>query len=310
MTTQEGQMAASPPLADIPLSDRMPFAEQVAGLVGRLSPAEQRVARCLVEQKDLVLLGTAASIAALAETSDATVVRTVRSLGFDGLSDLRQTLLADIIATPSARLRRTLEDAGDDSAQALSHVIDRHEDALTAMKAPSFQTSFSRSIDILFAAQTRHIFGIGPSGALADYASLQFNRIGLRSTALSASGVALADRLLALREGDAIVMIAYAPLYREVEIVIERAAQIGNPIILISDSLGPHVAEAVAEILPVPRGRTDHLAMHGGTMVLIEAMIVGLAGRDRDRAIASLESLSAFRGTIDKAWLKRGVVKK
>jgi DNA-binding MurR/RpiR family transcriptional regulator len=300
-------MGASPLL--VPTPDRAPFADRVAESVGRLSPAEQRVARCLVEQKDAALLGSAAAIAALAGTSDATVVRTVRSLGFDGLSDLRQTLLADIIATPtpSARLRLTLEGAGDDSAQVLDHVIGMHEEALAAMKTPSFQASFSRSVDILFAGKRRHVFGIGPSGAVADYASLQFNRIGLASTALSASGVALADRLLALGEGDAVLMIAYAPLYREIEIVIERARQLGNPIVLISDSLGPFVAEHMAEVLPVPRGRADHLAMHSGTMVLIEAMIVGLAARDRARAISSLESLSVLRGTIDKAWLKRGM---
>jgi hypothetical protein len=42
-------------------------------------------------------------------------------------------------------------------------------------------------------------------------------------------------------------------------------------------------------------------------MVLIEAMIIGLAARDRDAALASLEAFSGFRSGIDKAWLKRGV---
>jgi len=50
--------------------------------------------------------------------------------------------------------------------------------------------------------------------------------------------------------------------------------------------------------------------MHGGTMVLIEAMIVGLAGRCQEAAFDSLDQLSVLRGSIDKAWKKRGTKKK
>ncbi len=73
--------------------------------------------------------------------------------------------------------------------------------------------------------------------------------------------------------------------------------------------LGPLVADKVAEVLPVPRGKADHLAMHGGTMVLIEAMIIGLAGSASQTAFDSLDRLSVLRGSIDKAWVKRGTKK-
>jgi DNA-binding MurR/RpiR family transcriptional regulator len=290
-------------------ADKITFAERITAAMGQLSPAERRVARCLVEQKDAVLLGSAAEIAVLAGTSDATVVRTVRSLGFAGLAELRQVLLSDItgVPTPGGRLLRTLDEAGNDSAQALRHVIATHEEALAAMQGANFEASFAGAVDLLFAAKRRHVFGVGPSGMLADYARLQFNRIGLASSALTASGIGLADGLLGMNQGDAILMLAYAPSYREVELVLDRAQALGNPVVLLSDNLGPFVAGRVAEILPVPRGRADHLSMHAGTMVLIEALIIALAARDRERALASLESLSQFRGAIDKTWLKRGV---
>ncbi|HEV7719024.1 MAG TPA: MurR/RpiR family transcriptional regulator [Arsenicitalea sp.] len=292
-----------------PALEKTSFVEQITATFGKLSPAEQRVARCLVEQKDAVLLGSAAEIAVLAGTSDATVVRTVRSLGFAGLAELRQALLSDITGVPSpgGRLLRTLDEAGKDSAQALRHVMATHDEALAAMRMAPFEASFARAVDLLFAAKRRHIFGVGPSGMLADYARLQFNRIGLASSALTASGIGLADGLLGMNEGDAVLMLAYAPSYREVELVLDRAEALGNPVVLLSDNLGPFVASRVAEILPVPRGRADHLSMHAGTMVLIEALIIALAARDREKALTSLEMLSQFRGAIDKTWLKRGV---
>lgn len=293
------------------MASRVTFDVQVRQALESLPPAEQRMARFFIDQKRAVLLNSAAEIAQLAGTSDATVVRTARSLGFDGLSALREVLLADLTGAPSPgkRLARTLEQTGEGAAGALRHVIELHEGVLEVLKRPEIAASFARAVAILAGAKRRHVFGIGPSGAMADYASLQFNRIGLPTCALSASGVALADRLLWLGKGDAVLMLAYAPLYREVEIVLDQAREYSAPVVLISDNLGPLVADKVAEVLPVPRGKADHLAMHGGTMVLIEAMIIGLAGSASQTAFDSLDRLSVLRGSIDKAWFKRGTKK-
>ena len=142
----------------------------------------------------------------MAGSSDATVLRTAKSLGFDGLSSLRQHLLADMTNSPSPgrRLDRTLTTAGEGGAAALAHVIDIHQNVLDVLARPQFGAAFEEAVGILAAAKHRHVFGIGPSGAIADYTSLQFNRVGLTTTALTASGVGLADRLLGLREGDAV----------------------------------------------------------------------------------------------------------
>jgi len=288
------------------------FESRVLAMIDRLAPAEQRMARFFLNQGQAVLLNSAAQIAQLAGTSDATVVRTARALGFESLATLRTAMLSDLTGSPSPgnRLERTLAETGSTAADALHHVIGIHESVLDVLRRPEIAASFARAIDILAGATRRHVFGIGPSGAMADYASLQFNRIGLPTNALSASGIALADRLLWLGKGDAVLMMAYAPLYREVEVVLDQAGRHGVPVILISDNLGPLVADKVAEIIPIPRGKADHLSMHGGTMVLIEAMIVGLAGRSREAAFDSLDQLSALRGSIDKAWSKRGTKKK
>ncbi|MFT4182214.1 MAG: MurR/RpiR family transcriptional regulator [Rhizobium sp.] len=288
------------------------FESRVLAMIEGLAPAEQRMARFFIDQGQAVLLNSAAQIAQLAGASDATVIRTARALGFESLSALRAAMLSDLTGSPSPghRLERTLAETGSGAADALHHVIGIHEATLDVLRRPDVAGSFARAIDILAAAERRHIFGIGPSGAMADYASLQFNRIGLPTNALSTSGIALADRLLQLNKGDAVLMMAYAPLYREVEVVLDQAERHGIPVILVSDDLGALVADKVTETLPIPRGKADHLAMHGGTMVLIEAMIVGLAARRRETALDSLDQLSAMRGALDKGWSKRGTRKR
>src|SRR5258708_19097872 len=100
---------------------KMTVDAHVQAALESLPPAEQRMARFFVDRKQSVLLGSAAEIAQLAGTSDATVVRTARSLGFESLSALRQMLLSDLTGTPSPgkRLARSLQETGNDSAGAL-----------------------------------------------------------------------------------------------------------------------------------------------------------------------------------------------
>lgn len=287
------------------------FEDRVIAAIETLTPAEQRIARFFIEQKQTALLNSAAQIAQLAGTSDATVVRTARALGFENLPTLRAALLEELTGTPSpgTRMQRTLAETSSRASDALHYVIGIHEQALDVLRREEFAASFERCVDILASAARRHIFGIGPSGAVADYASLQFNRIGLPSSALSASGIALADRLLWIGKDDVVLMIAYAPLYREAKVLLEQAGKHDVPVILISDDLGLQIADKVAEVLPVPRGNAGHLAMHAGTMVLIESLIVALAAKAKDTAIDSLDQLSQLRGALDKSWSKRGTRK-
>jgi DNA-binding MurR/RpiR family transcriptional regulator len=289
-------------------TDRPDFDARVEATCPRLSPAEARMARFFAANKETVVLSSAARIAEVAGTSDATVVRTARSLGYAGLAELREDILSELSgsASPARLLSRTLDETGSEPGRVIAHVVELHEAALVALRRPETTAAFARSLALIEAAGTRHVFGIGPSGALADYASLQFNRIGLRTRALTATGVALADRLAWIEPGDMLVMIAYAPSYREVEVALERAGEVGAPVVLVSDSLGPHLGSRVAEVLAVPRGRADHLATHGGTMALIEALTLGLAARDRERSIDALDAVSRLRGSLDRDWIRRG----
>lgn len=175
-------------------SKGIPFEMKVEAALPDLAPAEQRMARFFIDRMQTVLLSSAAEIAQQAGASDATVVRTARALGFDGLSALREALLADLVGTasPANRLAQTLEQAGDGASAVLRHVVGIHEQALAVLASPGVAACFERSVDILAAATRRHVFGIGPSAAVAEYAALQFNRIGHPTSALSVSGVGLA----------------------------------------------------------------------------------------------------------------------
>ena len=67
------------------------FNDRVNASDKRMSPAEHRVARFFQDNREEVLIASASALAEKAGTSDATVIRTAKALGFSGMEDLRRT---------------------------------------------------------------------------------------------------------------------------------------------------------------------------------------------------------------------------
>ena len=85
------------------------------------------------------------------------------------------------------------------------------------------RADFDRAVDLLAGARPRARYGLGPNGPLADYFTLRLRRFGRRAQAITSSGLRLADALLAVEPGDALLLIAYERLDADPTAVLQRA---------------------------------------------------------------------------------------
>ncbi|HAJ51672.1 MAG TPA: MurR/RpiR family transcriptional regulator [Corynebacterium variabile] len=74
----------------------MQLVDRIAAHRSELTPAEIRVAEFMADNPHSVGYLSALKLAEASRTSDATVVRTVRKLGFDGLDDLREQVAVEL----------------------------------------------------------------------------------------------------------------------------------------------------------------------------------------------------------------------
>src|ERR1700704_6685975 len=115
----------------------------VAARLDRLtSPTERRVAEYLISAGSRAAPMSAREIASAVGTSDATVVRTAKSLGFESLRALRRSLADDNDDTDlSTRLHATI-DASASAHDVLATAVDRQLEALETLlrrvPAPDF----------------------------------------------------------------------------------------------------------------------------------------------------------------------------
>jgi DNA-binding MurR/RpiR family transcriptional regulator len=276
------------------------FDDRLATSKARLGPTELRVAQFLRDNREEALVSSASALASRTDTSDATVIRTVKAVGYSGMADLRRELASELRNDLSlaSRMARTLDEVGEIPGDSFAVTLQNHQRALERLRADISPVLYGAVVDQIVSAPRIVVFGIGPSSAIANYFAIQLGRFGIDGSSLTDTGLLLADGLHKLRSSDLLIMLAYGRPYREITALIDHAKTLGLRTILITDTLGPKLTRRVDHVLPVERGRADALSLHTATLALIEALLVGVAAKRPAETVASLKTLNSLRTKI------------
>jgi DNA-binding MurR/RpiR family transcriptional regulator len=276
------------------------FDDRVASRFAGMSEAEQRVARFFQANREEVLMASAATLASKAGTSDATVIRTTKSLGFSGLDALRRLIATELRAglSPADRMENTLQEVGDDLQRAFGATLDIQTKALVDLRRNVSAAQFRSAVTRIVEARRVVVFGIGPSSALADYMVIQLGRFGLDAVSFTRTGLLFADDLNTMRKGDVVVMLAYGRVYAELAALLDKADEVRACRILLTDTLSGLLRGKSDIVLAVARGRVDMLSMHTATLGLLEALLVGVASQRPRETIESLKALNVARAKL------------
>jgi DNA-binding MurR/RpiR family transcriptional regulator len=276
--------------------------ERIAAARPGLSPAEERVATFLAQHPEEAVFLSAADIGGQLEMSDATVIRAVQSLGYSGLPALKAELQEAFRtrASPTLRLGRSIEDLGDDPAVVLEHVLATEVQLLHDAQETLRPADFARALKVVAGAQRVVIQGLGPNAPLGEYFAARLRRMRRPAVAIGARGQALADALIDMRRGDAVIVIAYDRSSAEAELTLERARELKVPSILITDTLGLALAGQFTVALSARRAGGGMFHLSALTVVVLDALLFGLAGQDRAAALSAAEELQQLRTRIDE----------
>ncbi|WP_020499105.1 MurR/RpiR family transcriptional regulator [Sciscionella marina] len=276
------------------------FAGRVADAAARLKPQERVVAEYLLAQPDQAVLASTSDIASATGTSDATVVRTARALGYSGLRELKKVLMAGVTDPPDPI--RVLEGriARSDSAlgPVLGEVLTDAAALLARVPEELDERSWQRAVDLLDSAQKVWLYGFGPAGLVAEYHALAFSRLQRRAQAVTQTGFRLADPLMGIDRGDAVLI--YAPLRRfhEIDVTIAHARRLGVPVILVTQALGAKLRDEVDVVLEVPSATVTMVSENLIDLLFAHALTLELARRDKVGSVTARQLLDQLRAEI------------
>lgn len=268
-----------------------------------LTAGESKVALYISEQPEQALLMSAVQIGETLGASDMTVVRTARSLGFNGWPELRRALGSQLALTvhPASRLSTKLTVTKREShASLLDIVFEEARERLTTSRSYLDAEEFSRAVRMLSAANTVHAFGVGVSAVSAEYLTTKLLREGVLARTATGMGFAFADALLALRPGDALVAFAPGREFSELDVAFAEAKRLGVATLLFTDKYRDAYVERVDCVIRTASSAGGLTGENLPPMVAVDALVLALGHIDPETALATSRRLTKIRRALRK----------
>lgn len=287
------------------MTDAQPsFQERYAGAGPRLTPSEKKIGEYLLLHPDDVLGASANQIAEATGTSDATVIRTVKGLGYQGLRELRKEFLESVLRRRSSSA--TLDHNIDQFLSTESPVAEMLKDSVAVLNAFSNefdQEDFDRCVQAL--AQARRIFtyGLGPGSMVSGFLALHLTRVGFDAQAMMHSGYRLSDDLLPITGDDCVVVLAPYHQTTEVEVILDHAKAVGATAVLVTEALGLSLQDRVHVVIKTPPTISNVVSESLAPLAFCYALTMQLASRHKDASVSRNklfnELTARFTGSVD-----------
>lgn len=289
------------------LSPNGSVVDLVQGRLDSLPRQPRAVARYLLTHLDEAVFLTAAELARHARTSESTVVRFAKTLGYRGFPELQaalQALLRQKLA-PKERLERAGRlPAGP--AALLERIEARAAANLRETRDALVPESLEAAARMIIGAETKYVVGLRASAGTATLLGHYLLQIQPRVRTLTEAGPALFENISALGPGDVVVAVSYPRYTRWTVDCLRVARQRRATSIAITDSrLSP--AAQVADLALV--GVSESLTFghsYVSVMFLVDALIGTVVQLDRRRALKQLDTIEQllmaqefFYGEVD-----------
>lgn len=265
----------------------------------KLSRSELAVAEHLVKMPiDVLIFRSAEEIAAETGTSDATVIRTAKRLGFSGLPELKRVsgrVMARTIST-SERLEQRFRATGDDLEKVAGQMFATAREVLTSTEEQMDGAMLAAAISLVEEADTVWCIGMGTAEVEARHCSIALSRAGVRTRCSGASGFTLANELIDLRPADVIVMFHAVRETAEFKLIVRQLRDVGCKVILVCGvQLRANYADKVSAILTCIGSPSKLASWSIGAIVIADLLAYGVAVRNQQQATDAKKRLADLR---------------
>jgi DNA-binding MurR/RpiR family transcriptional regulator len=267
----------------------------------RLSKSALRVLDYVERHPNAVLASSAAELAATLGVSDATVIRAIQALGYEGLPHLKSVIAAELDAghrLPTQKVGVTVRELRDQGGMPLDRVMGAYAGILEVLRHSGAADAVAKASTILAGAERIALHGAGPLMILLEQTAMHLGRIGVRSLLLDKWGHAFADSLLKIEEGDSLLMLAYGRAHGESMLAQREIRRHGGKVVVVTDNVSGKLARRADCVVEVPRTEVGNMTMYGLTLMALEGIVLTLTGDDPQRSLATAKRLQTLRGEI------------
>lgn len=199
-------------------------------LLPSLPRAEKAFAQALMENPEAITLLTLAQIARESGSSEASIIRFCKRMGYDGYTSLKNAFLSAI--AEGTEIQSEGIDASDDMKTILKKVFQSNVQTLSDTMVLADE-EYDNALEAMINAKSIHFFGAGDAHAVCQLTYMKFSRLGIPG---SAHGDIMLQLVAAgnLTPNDVAIAISYEGRSRNVVQAIKIAKQVGATTICIT----------------------------------------------------------------------------
>lgn len=229
------------------------FRERLAAITEDLPKRLRQCADHIAANTDRIAVSTVAELAAGADVPPSALMRFCQIMGFSGFSEM-QKLFRDAYAPGwpdySTRLKNLKANRAGSPAALLAEFVEAGRLSLEALAKSVDEQVLTRAVATLSRADTIHVVGLRRAFPVASYLAYVFEKMSVPS--MLHDGVGKLDHRFALRPGDAVLAITFAPYSEETLTLAADAHARGLPVIGLTDTLTSPLARLADAVVTVP----------------------------------------------------------
>lgn len=228
------------------------FLARIEGMPATLPRRMRQCADYFAAHSDRIAVSTVADLASGAQVPPSAVMRFCHILGFAGFSDMQRLFRAAFVPGLSdyATRLRNLRDQGSGSPAALlAEFVEAGRSSLESLAKMTDDAMLGRAVGLLAVAQTVHVIGLRRAFPVASYLAYVFEKMEI--PAMLHDGIGALDHRSALRVGDAVLAISFAPYSEETLGLAQQAKTRGLPVVALTDHSTSPLAGTADVVLTV-----------------------------------------------------------
>jgi len=265
--------------------------------VTKLSDGQRQIADYLLKNRRRVPYLTIEEIAIELGVSIATVSRFSKTAGYKSFRELKAELKQELDVTPSGKLIDRIDNFA--SMDFLSRFVAEEIFHLEETLRDCSREEFNRAVSLLSGSAQVFIYATGPSRGLAELLQFRLNRLGYFVRFVGRNAASQAESLMHLGAEDVVVMFSFFKERATVKQMAELARRQGGFSVLLTDLQISDMAAVVDVTLHTNRGKREEFHSMVGPTAVVDALVLALAGKNRDRSIARLERLEEARRALE-----------
>lgn len=228
------------------------FRERLAAVSDGLPKRLRQCAEFISANTDRIAVSTVAELAAGAEVPPSALMRFCQILGFSGFSEM-QRLFREAYAPGwpdySTRLSNLKESGAGSPAALLAEFVEAGRLSLESLAKAVDEAALGRAVQVLARAETVHVMGLRRAFPVASYLVYVFEKMEV--PAMLHDGAGKLDHRFALRPGDALLAITFAPYSEETLALAQDARERGLQVVALTDRLTSPLARNADACLTV-----------------------------------------------------------